>query len=39
MDGQANLERCWKVREFENIFKKLFILFTGGKDAVSHEIV
>ena len=45
MDGQGNLERTSKVREFENKwlwhadFKNLFILFKRGKDVVSHEIV
>ena len=44
MDGQANLERTWKVREFENqwlsqaYFRK-FILFKRGKDVLSNEIV
>ena len=44
MDGQGNLERTWKVREFENKwlwqadFRK-FILFKRGKDVLSHEIV
>ena len=44
MDGQGNLERTWKVREFENKglwqadFGK-FILFKRGKDVLSHKIV
>ena len=46
MDGQGNLERIWKVREFENkwlwqaVFRK-FILFKREKDVHvhSHEIV
>ena len=46
MDGQGNLERTWKVREFENkwLWKTSENLFTGilfkrGKDVRSHEIV
>ena len=46
MDGQGNLERTWKVREFENTCKWLwqavfrnFILFKRGKDVHPHEIV
>ena len=45
MDGQGNLERTWKVREFENkwpwqaVFRNLFILFKRGKDVHSLEIV
>ena len=45
MDGQGNLERTWKVREFGNkcygrqTSENLFILFKRGKDVLSHEIV
>ena len=45
MDGQENLERTWKVREFENKwswqadFRKFIYSFQGGKDVLSHEIV
>ena len=45
MDGQRNLERTWKVREFENKWlwqktsENLFILFKRGKNVLSHEIV
>ena len=41
---QGNLERTWKVREFENkwiwqvVFRK-FILVKRGKDVHSQEIV
>ena len=49
MDVQGNLERTWKVREKSGNLKingydrqtseNLFILFEGGKDVLSHEIV
>ena len=49
MDDQGNLERPWKVREKSGNLKingygrqtseNLFILFKGGKDVLSHEIV
>ena len=49
MDGQANLERTWKVREKSGNLKtngygrqtseNLFILFKRRKDVVSHEMV
>ena len=45
MDGQGNLERIWKVREFEingydrQTSENLFILFKREKDVLSHEIV
>ena len=45
VDSQGNLERTWKVREFENKwlwladFRSLFILFMRGKAVFSHEIV
>ena len=45
MDGQGNLERTWKVREFENKWllqapsENLFILLRRGKDVHFHEIV
>ena len=49
MDGQANLERTWKVREKSGKLKingydrqsseNLFILFKRGKYVHSHEIV
>ena len=49
MDGQGNLDRTWKVREKSGNLKingygsqtseNLFILFEGGKDILSHEIV
>ena len=43
MDGQGNLERTWKVREFENkwlwqeVFRK-FILFKKGKDVLCDSL-
>ena len=49
MDGQGNLDRTWKVGEKSGNLKingygrqtseNLFILFKGGKDVLSHEIV
>ena len=45
MNGQGNLERTWKVREFENksydwhSSENLFILCKRGKDVPSHAIV
>ena len=45
MDGQGNLEKTWKVREFENKWygrqtsENSFILFKREKDVLSHEIV
>ena len=44
VDGQGNLERPWKVREFENKWMwqadlRKFILFKREKDVLSHEIV
>ena len=45
MDGQGNLERTWKDREFENkwlwlaVFRKFIFLFKRGKNVHSHEIV
>ena len=44
MGGQGNLERPWKVREFENKWMwqadlRKFILFKREKDVLSHEIV
>ena len=49
VDGQGNLERTWKVREKSGnlkingygrqSLKKLFILFSTGKDVHSHAIV
>ena len=43
MDVQENLERTWKVREFENKWlwqfsENLFILFKRGKVLLSHAI-
>ena len=45
VDDQGNLERPWKVREFENkwlwqaVLRKLFILFKREKEVHSHERV
>ena len=45
MDGQGNLERTWKVREFENKglwqadLRKFIYSVQGGKYVLSHEIV
>ena len=49
MDGQANLERTWKVREKSGNLKingydiqipeNSFVLFNRGKDVLSHEMV
>ena len=49
VDGQGNLERCWKVREKSGNLKingygrryseNLFILFKRGKDVLSREVV
>ena len=45
MDGQGNLEKTWKVREFENKwlwqadFGIFFFFFKRGKDVLSHEMV
>ena len=44
MDGQGNLERTWKVREFENkwlwqaVFRRLFILFKREKDVYVQSV-
>ena len=45
VDGQGNLERTWKVREFENkwlwqaVFRKFICSVQEGKDVHSYEIV
>ena len=47
VDGKANLDRSWKVREKSGNLKingrqsseNLFILFKRGKHVLSHEIV
>ena len=44
VDGQGNLERPWKVREFVNKWMwqadlRKFILFKREKDVLSREIV
>ena len=45
MDGQGNLEKTWKVREFENkrlwqaFFRKFIYTVQEGKDVLFHEIV
>ena len=45
MDGQGNLEKTWKVREFENKwiwqadFRKFIYTVQEGKDILFHEIV
>ena len=44
MEGQGNLERTWKVREFQNGYgrqssENLCILFKRGKGVHSHKIV
>ena len=45
MHGQGNLERTWKVREFENkwvwqaVFRKFIYSVQEGKGVHSNEIV
>ena len=45
VDGQGNLERTWKVREFESKWlwqadvRKIIYSFQEGKDVLPHEIV
>ena len=44
VDGQGNLERTWKVREFVNkwlwqAMSRKCVLFDRGKDILSLEIV
>ena len=45
MDGQGNLERAWKVREFENkwlwqaVFRKFIYSVQEGKGCTFSEVV
>ena len=31
MDGQRNLERTWKIREFEQTDEKIYLFCSGGE--------